>query len=167
MKKIILILCCVLCLVFISGCGKNQINKKKHRTSNVENNHSNIVEEEDKIEMITDKIKITINNETFLATLEDNETARELIKRLPLHITMSELNGNEKYYYFDESLPSNSKKIERINTGDIMLYGNDCLVLFYDTFVTNYTYTKIGKLENSTNLKSIVGNENIEIDISK
>lgn len=60
---------------------------------------------------------------------------------------MSELNGNEKYYYFEETLPSNATQIGTIQTGDIMLYGSDCLVLFYDTFSTSYRYTRIGKID--------------------
>lgn len=36
---------------------------------------------------------------------------------------MSDLNGNEKYYYLDENLPTNSENIGHINAGDIMLYG--------------------------------------------
>lgn len=111
------------------------------------------------------KINITINNTNFTATLEDNETTKELLKRLPLDITMNELNGNEKYYYFENSLPSNQTNIEKINIGDIMLYGDNCLVLFYDTFNTNYKYTKIGKLDNIDNLKNIVGKSNIKVYI--
>ena len=46
------------------------------------------------------KINLSINGNDFIATLEDNETTRELLNSLPLEVSMSELNGNEKYYYF-------------------------------------------------------------------
>ena len=40
----------------------------------------------------------------------------------------------------------------KINAGDIMLYGNNCLVVFYKSFDTTYSYTKIGHIDNLPNL---------------
>lgn len=157
-KKIIISL--IILIIIISGVTILIINNNKK----INNKDTNI--EEKTMNEFTSKIRLTINNETFTATLEDNETSREFLNKLPLTITMNELNGNEKYYYFD-SLPSNSKKVGKINTGDIMLYSDNCLVLFYDTFNTSYTYTKIGKLDNPSNLKDIVGTGKIEISIEK
>ena len=37
-----------------------------------------------------------------------------------------------------------------------MLYGNNCLVLFYKSFSTEYSYTKIGYIENPSNLADAV-----------
>ena len=113
------------------------------------------------------KIYLTINGNSFTATLEDNETTRELLKKLPLEVSMSELNGNEKYYYFDESLPTNSYKPGKISTGDIMLYESDCLVIFYEDFDTPYSYTRLGKIDNVDNLKKILGKGNVNVVISK
>ena len=113
------------------------------------------------------KINLTINGNNFTATLDDNETTRELLSRLPLEVSMSELNGNEKYYYFDESLPTNSYRPGNISTGDIMLYGNDCLVIFYEEFATPYSYTRVGKIDNVDNLKDALGNGNVNVMISK
>ena len=67
---------------------------------------------------------------------------------------MNELNGNEKYIYIDFTLPVNTTKTKQINAGDIMLYGNNCLVIFYKTFNTSYSYTKIGHIDNLPNLSS-------------
>ena len=80
---------------------------------------------------------------------------------------MNELNGNEKYYYFNSDLPSNPSKIDRINSGDLMLYGSDCLVLFYDSFNTTYSYTRIGAIDNPDALREIVGSGNINVNITK
>ena len=112
------------------------------------------------------KINLTINGNDFTAMFYDNETTRELLNRLPLEISMSELNGNEKYYYFDESLPTNSYRPGSISTGDIMLYGNDCLVIFYENFETPYSYTRLGKIDNVDNLKNALGNGNVNVTIS-
>ena len=113
------------------------------------------------------KINLVIQGEEFTATLEDNETSRAFVNQLPLTMTMNELNGNEKYYYLDESLPSQATSVSQIETGDLMLYGDDCLVLFYDTFKTSYRYTRIGKLDQIIQLKELVGNGTIEVSISK
>lgn len=113
------------------------------------------------------KINLMINGEEFTATLDDNGTTRELLNKLPLEVSMSELNGNEKYYYFDESLPTNSYRPGSISTGDIMLYGSDCLVIFYEDFDTPYSYTRLGKIDNVDNLKDALGNGNVNVMISK
>lgn len=144
----------------MSGCGSNT-NSNNSGLNNEQNKEGEVMEE------FSSKINITINNKIFKATLEDNETARAFVKKLPLSITMQELNGNEKYYYFNSSLPKNDSRVSKINSGDIMLYGDNCLVLFYDTFSTPYSYTRIGKLDNPSDLKNVVGKENIDVYISK
>ena len=78
---------------------------------------------------------------------------------MPLELNMSELNGNEKYVYIDFTLPTNATKPEQISAGDVMLYGNNCLVIFYETFNTQYSYTKIGHIDNLSNL----GNSSISV----
>ena len=37
-----------------------------------------------------------------------------------------------------------------------MLYGSDCIVIFYKTFKTSYSYTKIGRITNPKKLKSAI-----------
>ena len=109
------------------------------------------------------KLNIKVGAKNFTATLESNNTTKSLLEKLPLTINMSELHGNEKYYYFDESLPTNSERIENINTGDLMLYGSDCLVLFYKSFSTSYSYTRLGHIDNPQGLADAVGNGNITV----
>ena len=81
-------------------------------------------------------INITVGDTTFPATLQDIPAARELLNCMPLTIDMRELNGNEKYHYFDSSFTTESERVGSIQSGDLMLYGSDCLVLFYDSFST-------------------------------
>ena len=76
---------------------------------------------------------------------------------MPLDVTMSELNGNEKYYYLDEPLPQNAQRVGRIEAGDIMLWGDDCVVIFYESFSTPYSYTRLGRIENAEGLKEAAG----------
>ena len=109
-------------------------------------------------------MKLVINEKTFDVVLENNATTKELIKLLPMTITMNELNGNEKYCYLDTSLPMNPQRVNRINTGDIMLFGNNCLVVFYKSFSTNYSYTKIGNITNTTDLVNVVGDSYVKVE---
>ena len=106
------------------------------------------------------KIKITINSFTFVATANDNETARAFIAMLPLTLNMLELNGNEKYNYLSNNLPSAASNPGTINYGDLMLWGSNCIVLFYETFNTSYSYTKIGTIDDPTDLKTALGSGN-------
>ena len=108
-------------------------------------------------------MKAIINNKEYVINLESNETVNSLIKLLPIEITMNELNGNEKYIYLDNTLPTNSYNPNRINAGDVMLYGNNCLVIFYKSFDTSYSYTKIGHIDNLEDL----GTGNITVKLEK
>lgn len=106
---------------------------------------------------------LTINGKEYTAVLEENATADAFKKMLPLELNMNELNGNEKYNYLSESLPSNSQRAGRIEAGDIMLYGNSCIVLFYKSFNTSYSYTKICHIENISGLSQAVGTGSVII----
>lgn len=113
------------------------------------------------------KLNMLVNDQTYTVVLEDNRAARELVRMLPLTIEMNELNGNEKYYYFDTSFSKDEEKVTTIQNGDVMLYGDDCLVLFYDSFSTPYRYTRIGHVENAKDLANILGNYSVIITLEQ
>ena len=138
-KKILL----VLTVILITGCSNNKVELPKE---------NNDLEVNNQVKVLIDKKEYTIN-------LEENETAKEFVNILPLELNMNELNGNEKYIYLDTTLPTNSSNPKRINVGDVMLYGDNCLVIFYKSFDTSYSYTKIGHIDNLPNL----GNDSISV----
>jgi len=111
----------------------------------------------------TMKLKITINSTIFTATLQDNATTKAFKELLPLSLDMAELNNNEKYAELPNSLSTNATNPGTIQNGDLMLYGNNVLVLFYKTFSTSYTYTKIGKIDNTEGLQTALGSGNITV----
>lgn len=92
---------------------------------------------------------IRVGGHSFDVTLEDNATARAFAALLPMTVTMNELNGNEKYHYLSENLPTDSYRPVTIRNGDLMLYGSNCVVLFYETFASSYSYTRIGPTRQS------------------
>ena len=78
---------------------------------------------------------------------------------------MNELNGNEFYYYLDQDLPTNSYQHHNIETGDIMLFGSSCLVIFYESLQTNYSHSRNGKRSNPDGLKEIINSDEFKVTI--
>lgn len=109
------------------------------------------------------KMKIKIGDSTFTATLYDNATVTAFKSLLPLTVQMIELNRNEKYVDLPGSLPANASNPGTIQNGDLMLYGSSTLVLFYKTFSTSYSYTKLGRIDNVTGLVAALGTGNVSV----
>ncbi|MBR4562909.1 MAG: hypothetical protein IKO26_00445 [Paludibacteraceae bacterium] len=113
------------------------------------------------------QINVVVGSNTFTATLADSETGEAFAALLPLTVTMNELNGNEKYHYLSSYLPTDSYQPGTIHAGDLMLYGNDCVVLFYETFNSSYSYTRIGRVDNPSGLAQALGAGNVSVRFEK
>ena len=100
---------------------------------------------------------MTVGTQRFAVTLEDNPTARAFVQLLPATLDMAELNGNEKHATLPRSLPTNAVRPGTIRTGDVLLYGDDTLVVFYETFRSSYSYTRIGRIEENAGLSRALG----------
>lgn len=109
------------------------------------------------------KMIVRIGKQDFTVTLAENETAEAFEAMLPMTVNMNELNGNEKYHYLSTSLPTAPTRPGTIQAGDLMLYGSSCVVLFYETFSTSYSYTRIGKIDNPAGLSKTLGTGSIEV----
>jgi len=145
----------ILLLLFISsnlfGCNNNQ-------TQHIEKPAAMNLQD-------TIKIKIKIGNSTFTATLYDNATAVAFRKFLPITANMAELNGNEKHFDLSTNLPANASNPKTIHAGDLMLWNSNTLVLFYKTFSTSYTYTRLGKIDDVSGLVTAVGSGNVTVTL--
>ena len=78
-------------------------------------------------------------------------------------VNVKELNGNEKYFDLPDNLPANASNPGTIQTGDLMLYGSNTVVLSYKTFSTSYNYTALGHIDNPSALAATLGSGNIMV----
>ena len=109
------------------------------------------------------KLKIAVGQTVFTATLYDNATVTAFKARLPMTVTMTELNGNEKYYDLPNGLPTQAANPGTIQTGDLMLYGANTLVLFYTSFSTPYSYSRLGRIDNPSGLAAALGSGSVTV----
>lgn len=111
----------------------------------------------------TNTMKITIGETEFTATLATNTTVTAFKALLPLMLTMNDFNQNEKVCPLPSSLPTAASNSGIIRNGDIMLYGSSSLVLFYQTFSSSYSYTKIGTVDNPSGLQTALGSGSVGV----
>jgi hypothetical protein len=109
------------------------------------------------------QITIRIGDKAFAATLSDTPTAAAFAKLLPLSITMTELNRNEKFARLSTNMPVRASTPVSIRTGDLMLYGSNTLVLFYKSFHTTYSYTVIGRIDEPAGLEVALGTGDVDV----
>jgi len=109
------------------------------------------------------KLKITIGSREFTATLIDNETVNAFVQLLPLEITMNEMGGYEKYYNLPQSLPGSATNPGTTYEGDLMIWSSNCLVLFYVTRSTSYSYIRLGRIDDTTGLGEVLGSGNVQV----
>ncbi|MDY0989388.1 cyclophilin-like fold protein [Flavobacterium sp. CFBP9031] len=149
LKSLVTVIAIIFVFTFCNASCSND-NQRVPRQNNENGNNNN-----------STKMKITIGTTVFTATLYDNPSAAALKAMLPLTVNMTELNSNEKYYDFPSALPANASIGGNLKTGDLALYGNNVLVLFYKTFNTSYSYTKLGYIDNPAGLAAAVGDGNV------
>ena len=152
-RKVIYTILIVITVFILTGCSL--------KTNSINKSNENKIKDKSSKEM--DSVKVIIDNKEYKMNLEDNETTKSFINILPKTWKMNELNGNEKYVYLSSSLPTSPNVPKIIEKGDVMLFGDDCIVIFYESFKTNYSYTKIGSIENLPDL----GNSSIEVKFTK
>lgn len=109
------------------------------------------------------QLTIQVGEREFEAELLTNASVESLVTRFPLTVTMGEMNGNEKYYYLPTALPADAQSIGTIHAGDFMLFGSDCLVLFYEDFRTSYRYTRLGHISNPAGLAEAMGEGSVSV----
>lgn len=100
-------------------------------------------------------IFVSVNNEKLEIKLEDNSSARELVKLLEkrnITVNMSDYGGFEKVGNLGAILPQNDESITT-SPGDIILYQGNKITIYYD--INNWSLTRLGKIQDVTQEKLI------------
>jgi hypothetical protein len=110
---------------------------------------------------------MTVGERRFAITLADNDAAHAFAGLLPLTLDMADLNSNEKHVSLPKALPQNVYRPGTIHNGDIMLWGANTLVVFYLTFSSAYSYTRLGQVDNDAGLAQALGKQSVRVVFSK
>ena len=110
---------------------------------------------------------MTVGERRFAITLTRNAAARAFAAQLPLTLDMRELNGNEKHAELPKALPAKASRPGTIRNGDLMLYGTDTLVVFYSTFDSSYSYTRLGRVDDPAGLAEALGRRDARVSFTR
>jgi hypothetical protein len=110
---------------------------------------------------------MTVGTRRFAVTLADTAAARAFAARLPVTLEMEDLNRNEKHVRLPKALPTDASRPGTIRTGDLMLWGTDTLVVFYETFDSPYPYTRLGRIEDPGALAQALGRRGVRVVFSR
>jgi hypothetical protein len=113
------------------------------------------------------RIWMAVGERRFAVTVADTEAARAFVAQLPLTFDMPDLNGNEKHVKLPKALPANASRPRTIRNGDVMLWGADTLVVFYLTFDSPYSYTRLGRIEDAAALPQVLGRGQVRVTFAK
>lgn len=113
------------------------------------------------------RVWMTVGQRRFAITMVDDEAARSFAALLPLTLDMPDLNGNEKHVELPKALPTKPIQPGTIRNGDLMLYGSRTLVLFYLTFDSPYSYTRLGRVDDPAGLAQALGRGGSRITFSR
>ena len=100
-----------------------------------------------KEENMTEKMYITIGNQTLPVTLVKNNATEALMAALaanPITYEADDYGGFEKVGALGMSLPTNNQQLTT-QAGDVILYSGNQIVLFYGS--NSWSYTRLGRIE--------------------
>ena len=100
-----------------------------------------------KEEDMTEKLYITIGNQTLPVTLVKNNATEALMAALaanPITYEADDYGGFEKVGALGMSLPTNNQQLTT-QAGDVILYSGNQIVLFYGS--NSWSYTRLGRIE--------------------
>lgn len=117
-------------------------------------------------ETTVEKMNLQIGNNSFTATLESNAAVDALVdmmREAPVVIQMSDYSGFEKVGSLGTSLPTSNKQTTT-QSGDIVLYNGNQIVIFYGS--NSWSYTRLGKIDDLSGWESALGSGDITVTFS-
>jgi formylglycine-generating enzyme required for sulfatase activity len=113
------------------------------------------------------KIQITIDNKTSLtATLLDNKTTRDFVKKLPLIIPLTDLYSREMCYHFAESLPTDNVRETGYEVGEIVYWPpRHSFVIMYAQNGEKFSMQKLGRIDAGVEIFEKTGDVTVTISV--
>lgn len=119
---------------------------------------------------MTQKLYITIGNQTQSVSLVDNAATQELVSRLQsgdINVTLDSNGSFEIWGPLGFSLPASNQQITA-QPGDVILYSGSNICIFCGT--NSWSYTRLGKIDglSESELRSFlkIGQSNITVKLS-
>lgn len=144
----------------------NQAPPYAQSTPSIQKPTSNAPETQPKEDESVENIQVTVGNKTFTATLAKNTAVQsfvELMKAAPIVISMSDYSGFEKVGSLGTDLnPSNSNTTTQ--SGDIVLYNGNQIVIFYGS--NTWSYTRLGKIDDLSGWEEALGSGDVTVTFS-
>ena len=109
---------------------------------------------------------VTVGEKKFEAVLQDNKAVdefTEMMRKAPVTIKMSDYSGFEKVGLLGRSLSANDKQM-RTKAGDIVLYNENNIVIFYGSH--SWSYTKLGGITDLTGWEDALGIGDVTVTFS-
>ena len=146
----------------VEQSGESSINDSEENI-NISNAETVQNETEEKKEV---KLNVQIGGTTFYATLEKNSAVDafvEMMQQEPVVINMSDYSKFEKVGSLGQSLPSSNSQITT-QSGDIVLYNGNQIVIFYGS--NSWSYTRIGKIDDLSGWAEVLGTGDVTVTFS-
>ena len=121
---------------------------------------------EETAEMDQNTFYVTIAEATFSATFAQTSGAtalRDLLAEGPLTLSLRDYGGFEKVGSLGQRLPASDAQTTT-QSGDIVLYQGNQIVLFYGS--NSWSYTRLGKIDDLTGWADALGSGDILITLS-
>lgn len=112
------------------------------------------------------KMNVQAGGHTFMATLEDNPAVDafvQMMEKEPVVIQMSDYSGFEKVGSIGTSLPASNSQTTT-QSGDIVLYSGNQIVIFYGS--NSWSYTRLGKIDDLTGWTDALGSGDVAVTFS-
>lgn len=109
---------------------------------------------------------LTVEGVTFPATFADNQGAEALADLLtdgPLTLSLEDYGGFEKVGSLGQSLPTSNTHMST-QSGDIVLYQGNQVVLFYGS--NAWSYTRLGQVTDLTGWQEALGHGDVTVTFS-
>lgn len=146
---------CICLIVLMQGC----------KSTETTDNSSADTEPKQEETMMEKELKMRIGETEVQVVWEENESVqalKELIKDKPLSIQMSMYGGFEQVGSIGTSLPRNDRQTTT-NSGDIVLYSGNQVVVFYGS--NSWAYTRLGHItnKNQNDMRDLLSNGDVTI----